>query len=83
MRTQSDLERHKIATINLKKVTIFLAVVGAIVVYLGWIRYPFEEEGLLREMAWVIRIVSIVVIYVALKCFLILRYFNASRSTKH
>jgi len=76
MTQQIDPSRFKRATVNLKKLAIFLALIGLTLLYLGWIRYPLEEEPGMQEMVWVFRIVSVVILYASLKCFLIGRYLE-------
>jgi len=61
MTQQIDATRFKRATVNLKKVAIFLALIGLTLLYLGWIRYPLGEASLVREMVWVLRITPIVI----------------------
>lgn len=78
MTQQIDPSRFKRATVNLKKLAIFLALIGLILLYLGWIRYPLEEEPGIQEMVWVFRIVSVVILYASLKCFLIERHLRTS-----
>ncbi len=79
MTQQIDASRFTRATGNLKKVAIFLALIGVTMLYLGWIRYPIGGETMMQEMVWVIRIVSIMILYVSLKCFLIERYLKSER----
>jgi hypothetical protein len=76
--TQIDTKRLKRATGNLNKVAILLALVGLTLLYLGWIRYPVESEDLMREMVWCLRIVTVVILYISLKCFLIARYLGTN-----
>lgn len=78
MTQQIDAVRFERTTTNLKKVAILLALVALILLYLGWIRYSPGDETVIQEMVWALRIVSMVIIYVALKCFLIGRYLEAS-----
>lgn len=68
--------RLKRATTNLKKVAVFLALIGFVTLYLGWIRYSLESDPIIQEMVWTLRIVSILIVYAALKCFLIGRYLE-------
>lgn len=79
--TQIDTERLKRATGNLNKVAIVLAIVGLALLYLGWIRYPVESKDLMREMVWCLRIVAVIILYVSLKCFLIVRYLGTNEVT--
>ena len=71
-----DPARFERATANLKKLAIFLALIGLVLLYVGWLRYPLGDEAMMREMVWVLRIASIVILYAALKGFLIARYLT-------
>ncbi len=64
------------ATGNLKKVAIFLALIGLTMLYLGWIRYLPDHGTVVEEPVWVMRVTSILVLYASLKCFLIGRYLS-------
>ncbi len=77
MSHQIDASRFTRATGNLKKAAIFLGLIGVTMLYLGWIRYPMGGETIVQEMVWVIRIASIMILYVSLKCFLIERYLKS------
>ena len=76
MTESNDDKRLKRATTNLKKVAVFLALIGFVTLYLGWIRYSLEGDSIIQEMVWTLRIVSILIVYASLKCFLIGRYLG-------
>ena len=62
------------ATANLKKLVIFLVLIGLALLYLEWFRYPLGDETVVREMVWALRIVSLLILYASLKCYMIARY---------
>ena len=69
-----DPARLERATANLKKLVIFLVLIGLALLYLEWFRYPLGDETVVREMVWALRIVSLLILYASLKCYMIARY---------
>ena len=69
-----DPARLERATTNLKKLAIFLALIGLALLYFGWLRYSLGDETMMGEAVWVLRIVSLLILYASLKCYMIARY---------
>ncbi len=72
-----NTNRFDRASSNLLKLSMFLAVTTAVLVYAGWFALLANPDSV---ALWCVRIGAVSVGYGALKCFAIQRYMNSNQS---
>ncbi len=70
-------ERIERARSNLRKVSLFQALIAVLLIYAGWFA---TSTDLASGVIMAVRIGAIAVAYTALKCWLIRRYMNCDGS---